>query len=299
MNVRNQIARRFFLSSLFVMTTLSTGFDTIAVAQMHGTAPTDAGPAPHWRFVRHDPTTLKQLGGGDMTAGMNKLGDVGYELFITTANDLGATGWLYFRQSPWIAPMQRPKFEYKVLDDQAITDLGHNSFGDGLTKLENEGWQLLAITSDKGGGAGWHFFFREKAAMALGSSAAAPSVSGDQAVNNQPGNPRSESQAAEAADDFSTPRAAVQTLIAGATSRNVDLLSKCFADNASDEFTTLRTKTAAQKDLDDLATLFQGATVTNERIKGERKAIVSVKLGSRDEDIELTKTAAGWQVVDF
>jgi len=39
--------------------------------------------------------------------------------------------------------------------------------------------------------------------------------------------------------------------------------------------------------------------VRHQRIKGDRKAVVSVKLGSRDEDIELTKTAAGWQVVDF
>lgn len=299
MNVHHQFAHGLVLSSLFILTMLSTGFDTVAVAQMHGTVPTDAGPAPHWRFMRHDLTTLKQLGGGDMTAGMNKLGDVGYELFITTANDQGATGWLYFRQSPWVAPMERPKLEYKVLDDQAVTDLGRNSFGDGLTKLADEGWQLLAITSDRRGGAGWHFFSREKVAMASGGSAAAPSISAAQPLSEGSAPRGPAPQSAEAQGDFSTPRAAVQTLIAGATSRNVDLLSKCFADGAPDEFAPLRSKTAAQKDLDDLATLFQGATVTNEQIKGDRKAVVSVKLESRDEEIELTKTAAGWQVVEF
>ncbi|WP_295436985.1 hypothetical protein [uncultured Thiodictyon sp.] len=277
---------RHYVAVVILINLLACGAE-VALAQPPAATPTDAGPSAHWRFLRHDPDSLARLGGGDMVAGMNKLGEVGFELFIvTTANDQGAAGWLYFRQSPWHRPLPQPSIEYKLIDDQGITDLGPNSFADGLIKLENDGWQLAAITT-RNGGAGWHFFFRNKVAMIRDKSAGAAA-----AAPRSPG-------AAPAAGNFSTPRAAVQTLIAAATARNGELLSHCFADSAAEEFTSLRSQTASQKDLDDLATLFQGATVTDEQIKDDRHATVSVKLSARSEEIALTKTADGWQVVDF
>ena len=84
-------------------------------AQVQGRTPTEAGQAPYWRFQRHDLESLRQLGGGDLTAGLNKLGEVGFELFIVTSgNDQGAAGWLYLRQSPWTTPRPRPAMEYRV-----------------------------------------------------------------------------------------------------------------------------------------------------------------------------------------
>jgi hypothetical protein len=260
-----------------------------------GTTPTDAGPAPHWRFLRHDAESLKQLGGGDLVAGMNKLGEVGYELFIvTSASDRGATAWMYFRQSPWVAPMPRPQLEYLQLDDDGIAALGGHNYGDGLAKLENEGWQLVAITTTKDGQAGWTFFMRQKESPMPGGVGVRTGAPSDPVASDEPRVPRP----APAGSDFSTPAAAANTLVAAATARDADLLSHCFAGNAATEFQRLRTKTASAKDLDDLAALFRNGAVGEERISGAQ-ATVRVSLDARNEEIELAKTSGGWKVVDF
>lgn len=272
-----------------VLAVVLAGIGGPTSAQIQGTTPTDAGPAPHWRFLRHDPEGLKQLGGGDLTAGLNRLGEGGFELFIvTSANDQGGPGWFYLRQSPWIAPRERPKLEYRVLDDPQIVQLGQGDYADGLAALGKDGWHLVAITTTKGGGAGWSYFSRERPA------APPPTTSPTPEVGELP------TQAAPAAvADFSTPRSAVQTLITAAAARDMELLSRCFADSAAEEFTPLRTRSASAKDLDDLAGLFQDAAITAERIEGDRTATVTVKLKTRNEEIDLVRTGAAWQVADF
>lgn len=249
-------------------------------AQVQGTVPTEAGPAPHWRFQRHDPESLKQLGGGDLTAGLNKLGEVGFELFIvTSANDQGAAGWFYLRQPPWITPMPRPSLEYRALDDPQIAQLGKGNYADGLISLENDGWRLVAITLTKGGGSGWTYFMRERPATSpAAASPSVPAVGEPQAQSAAPpGAPATPPASPAPAADFSSPRSAVDTLIAVAAARDADLLSKCFAETAAKEFTPLRTRAASAKDLDDLAALFAGAAVTGDKVKANRMAVVSVR----------------------
>lgn len=106
------------------------------------------------------------------------------------------------------------------------------------------------------------------------------------------------SVAAKAKGDFSTPKAAVETFIAAATSRDADLLSQCFDASGPNEFRKLREKTASQKDLDGLATFAQGAQVLDTKEKGDL-ARVSVKFKERDEEITMKKSADGWKIVDF
>lgn len=281
-----------------------------AQAQVQGRTPTEAGQAPYWRFQRHDLESLRQLGGGDLTAGLNKLGEVGFELFIVTSgNDQGAAGWLYLRQSPWTTPMPRPGLEYRVLDDPQITGLGNGNYADGLTSLGRDGWQLVAITVAKGGASGWTFFMRERPAAAPVASPAPvpadpPAQSAGPAATPAPTptaapTPLPSGASPGPAADFSSPRAAVQTLIAAAAARDAQLLSQCFAETAAKEFAPLRARTASVRELDDLAALFEGATVTEERAKVNRTATVAVKLRSRNEEIELVRDGDRWQVVDF
>lgn len=127
-----------------------------------GSAPREGVPTSHWTFVRHDPVSLKELGGGDVVKGMNRLGEQGFELFlVTTSDDTGKAGWFYFRQSPWNLPVPRPKLEYRQMDDTEINALAPASYNDALDKIAQDGWQLIAITTTKGGGTGWTYFMRE------------------------------------------------------------------------------------------------------------------------------------------
>jgi hypothetical protein len=104
----------------------------------------------------------------------------------------------------------------------------------------------------------------------------------------------------KAREDFSTPKAAIETFIAAAVARDLDMLSQCFADNAPGEFDGLRKKTAGKKELDQLAESFQGATVANVVIElNGTTANVEVRRRIRDERIQLIKTVKGWRIVDF
>lgn len=276
------------MNSLFIRSALlllPLCFGSVAFAQRMGTAPDSAPNSSNFEYVRRDLDALSKLGGGDAIAGMNKLGDLSYELYIvTTVNDQGAPGWFIFRKFPWNLPIDRPKFEYRQLDSGSIATLANNSFDDGLTKLSREGWQLMAITNQKAGGIGWYYFMHEKQANQnqLPTSAAPPT----------------EGNLPIAAGDFSSPKASIQTFISAATTKNVDLLSKCFGDDAAEEFKALKNKTATQKDLDELAEMFNGAKVEGEETSGT-KSTVSVKLQSRSEEIELSKTGDGWKILDF
>jgi hypothetical protein len=270
-----------FIRSALLLLSLCTG--GAAFAQMMGTTPDSAPNASNFDYVRRDGEALAKLGGGNAIAGMNKLGDLSYELFIvTTSGNDGAAGWFIFRKFPWNLPIDRPKFEYRQMDGSSIASLANNSFDDGLTRLSREGWQLMAVTNAKAGDIGWYYFMREKQANQNPTGAAPPN----------------EGNLPIAAGDFSTPKASIQTFISAAASKNVDLLSKCFADDAAEEFKAIRNKSANQKDLDDLAEMFKGATIEGEETSGT-KSTVKVKLQTRAEEIELSKSANGWKILDF
>ncbi|GEM_PF-2758797 len=98
--------------------------------------------------------------------------------------------------------------------------------------------------------------------------------------------------------DFSTPKAAVETFIAAAENKDLDLLSKCFDVESPGEFRRYREKTATQKDLDSLANFAQGATVKDVEERGN-SAMVRVKFKQRDEEIEMKKSSDGWKILDF
>ena len=99
--------------------------------------------------------------------------------------------------------------------------------------------------------------------------------------------------------NFSTPTAAVETMIAAAVAKDVDTLAECFAADAAGEFDSLKKKTASDGMLLELAEFMSGGTVTGEKISADgTQAVVEAKLG-RDEQITVTKTDAGWKVVDF
>lgn len=259
-----------------------------AAAQRPGTTPTDAGPAPHWRYLRHDPASLMRLGDGELQAGLNRLGEVGMELFlVTTANPEGAAGWLYFRQAPWTSPLPQPRLEYQVLDDPAITRAGDGDYGSGLNRLARQGWKLVAITTTAGGGAGFSYFLREASMDGPFDSAPPP----------QP--PAAGAPPGPAAGDFSTPRATLATLLAAATARDTSLLARCFAPNAAEEFAPLRDGTASAEALAELADLLAGATIGDEALQGPEQATVGLRYSGRQEEVSLMRTAAGWQIVDF
>ncbi len=114
-------------------------------------------------------------------------------------------------------------------------------------------------------------------------------------TNNEEGKPKTTQ-----GGDFSTPQAAVESLISAAVARDAELLSKCFADNAPGEFAKLRDKTASQKDLDELAEFLQDGKITESVIADQGDAAqVQVKLKSRDESIKMTKVGDQWKIVDF
>ncbi|MBI1903666.1 MAG: hypothetical protein HYS13_21395 [Planctomycetia bacterium] len=114
------------------------------------------------RQIRFDESQLKELGGGSGEAGLNKLGEQGYQLqLVTSVLETAAAGYHYFRRAPQFEGKQ-PQFEFKRLDAVAVTELGNKSFNDGLAKLEVEGWDLIAVTVNAAGGVGYHYFQRAR-----------------------------------------------------------------------------------------------------------------------------------------
>jgi hypothetical protein len=103
--------------------------------------------------------------------------------------------------------------------------------------------------------------------------------------------------AAKVKEDFSTPRAAVETFFAAAAARDADVLSRCFGDGPK-EFEPLRKRQLGKADLDHMAAEFGvGKVVSVEQ--GENAAFVMVKLRSRDEKIEMTRIGNAWKISDF
>lgn len=137
------------------------GRGTEAEAQTVGTVPDGNPQSATWQHVRMDEVELAKLGGGSVEAGMNKLGAKGYELFIVTSSMKTAqAGYHFFKRPPWNKPLARPAVEYLRVDAGAIAKRGNGSFNDGLTEIERDRWELVAITTSETGACGLHYFRR-------------------------------------------------------------------------------------------------------------------------------------------
>jgi hypothetical protein len=73
MNVRHQVAHTAIVLGIGILIYLPACIAEVTPAPSPAATPTDAGPSSHWRFLRHDRDSLRQLGGGEMVAGMNTL----------------------------------------------------------------------------------------------------------------------------------------------------------------------------------------------------------------------------------
>jgi hypothetical protein len=108
----------------------------------------------------------------------------------------------------------------------------------------------------------------------------------------------SQAATAKVKEDFSTPKAAVETFFAAAAARDVDVLSRCFAETSPAEFDALRKKQLSRSDLDAVAKQFGVGKVINVE-QDEKSAVVAVKLSSRDERIKMTRIGSSWKILDF
>lgn len=141
----------------------SFGYAQEADAPKAGTTPTENPASNHWQHVRMDEVELSKLGDGSAEKGLNKLGAQGYSLFIVTSvAETSGAGFHYFKRPPWNKPGERPQVEYKRLDAAEISKLGGDSFNSGLSKLEEEDWILVAVTTSAKGAVGFHYFQRPK-----------------------------------------------------------------------------------------------------------------------------------------
>lgn len=136
----------------------------IALLVVQGSAQTEILPTNKTvQHLRLDEETLRKLGGDSIDAGLNKLGTVGFELFVVTSiQETGAAGFHYLKRQPWTAATPRPMFEYKRLDSAQIEKLGGGMFDAGIGSLEKDDWELMALTTNSKGGAGYHYFKRAK-----------------------------------------------------------------------------------------------------------------------------------------
>jgi hypothetical protein len=107
----------------------------------------------------------------------------------------------------------------------------------------------------------------------------------------------SQAAAAKVKEDFSTPRAAVETFFAAAAARDVDVVSRCFVEGRK-EFEPLRNKQIPERELEAFSQEFGVGKVVGVE-QGEQAAYVMVKLKSRDETIEMRKVGNAWKIYDF
>ncbi len=108
----------------------------------------------------------------------------------------------------------------------------------------------------------------------------------------------------EASDDsldLSSPEAAVTTFIRGCQAKDLDLLSQCMSEITEEELKPLKDKTASSKMLDELASMFRGATIESVDKPADTGAIVKVKLKPprREEQIFVYKEEGCWKLQEF
>ncbi len=77
-----------------------------------------------------------------------------------------------------------------------------------------------------------------------------------------------------------------------------EVLSKCFADDAEEEFAKLKNKESSEDDRKELAA-FVGDAEVGDETKADKEATVHVRFKGRDEEINLVDTDEGWKIVGF
>jgi len=98
--------------------------------------------------------------------------------------------------------------------------------------------------------------------------------------------------------DFTTPWAAVETMLRAAKAKDVETLSHCFHDRTEPAFEPYRDGRATARQLDLLAEWAWNAYVTDVKMSGVRAADVSVRFPPADRPgaLELVRTAEGWKI---
>ena len=101
----------------------------------------------------------------------------------------------------------------------------------------------------------------------------------------------------------STPDRAVKAFIAGAVKKDVKALGKMFSSNCEREFKKIVDGSVSDKDMDGLAKMFKGATITGATTKvAAGTASVEVKLPGHPrgkETLNLVKEGDAWKIVGF
>jgi len=110
-----------------------------------------------------------------------------------------------------------------------------------------------------------------------------------------------EEETAEDEPDFSTPEAAVETFIQACEDNDLDLMSECFSENASQEFESVRDKTIKSRDLARLTRRFKGGRLGAKEKIGSTAVSVDVTPKGRDtiEVIILHKEDGKWKIRTF
>ena len=120
-------------------------------------------------------------------------------------------------------------------------------------------------------------------------------------VFNSCGNKNEQSTAQETAKakyDQSTPEATIKTLIDVSSKKDKQGLSLCFSKQSAGEFKSIVNQTLSDDDLTELKEMFENAKILSTRIDGTR-AVVSIHLTKRDEEISMAKENENWVILDF
>jgi hypothetical protein len=126
-----------------------------------GRSPTAGAYSTTWHHLIRTEPELRELGGGDMDRGMSLLGGEGYQLMaVTSVLERMAPQLHIFKRTPWTRPMPRPTFEFRRLDGAGLEALGEGDLEEGWVRVEEDGWQLKAFTTNTEGRLGWYYFQR-------------------------------------------------------------------------------------------------------------------------------------------
>jgi hypothetical protein len=98
--------------------------------------------------------------------------------------------------------------------------------------------------------------------------------------------------------DLSTPESTIKTLIEASSKKDKEGLSKCFSKQSAGEFKTIVNQTLSEQDLTELQEMFGNAKVLSV-IEDDSKAVVSVELNNRKEEISMAKQNENWVILDF
>jgi len=98
--------------------------------------------------------------------------------------------------------------------------------------------------------------------------------------------------------DFTTPWAAVETMIRAAKAEDVETLALCFHRRTEEAFVPYRDATATPRQLDALSEWAWDAHVIEVEMDGSRDAIVHVRFPPEDRPwpMKVVRTSDGWKV---